>query len=354
MIERLVIYAPNVGGGGGLVLLREILSASWPVRRVAAVLDRRGQASIGGSMDGLDVHWVDSSLGGRWQAERLLPRLAGPDSLVLCFHNLPPVLPVQGRVVCYVQNANLVGLIPVSHLNGWLRVRYAVERFIARRFRRRIHRYVVQTETMAAALRDWYGPGAPPIDVLPFTADGNSDDPPSATAAGQEMRWDFLYVSDGSFHKNHLRLFEAWRMLAERGVMPSLAVTLHPERDTALREQVRMLRSDGLRIEDLGLLPHADVLAAYHGAGATIFPSYAESFGIPLIEARAAGLPILAPELDYVRDVCDPVQTFDAQSARSIARAVLRFLGHPANCVPLLTPDAFAASLCAMETPSKT
>jgi len=354
LINNLVIYAPNVGGGGGLVLLRKLLSASWPVEHVVGILDRRGQAQISEHAVDVEIHWVDSTLRGRWHAEKLLRRLAGADSLILCFHNLPPVLPVQGLVICYIQNAYVVGIIHPGQLRGWLRIRSAMENVIARWFRRRIHRYVVQTVTMAAALRDWYGPGAPPIDILPFTAFGDSEDPPSAAAVGEALRWDFLYVSDGSFHKNHLRLFEAWRLLAERGIMPSLAVTLHPERDTVLREQVRMLRADGLRIEDLGLLPHADVLAAYHQAGATIFPSCAESFGIPLIEARTAGLPILAPELDYVRDVCDPVQTFDAQSPRSIARAVLRFLGHPADRVPLLTPDGFAASLCAMEAPSKT
>ena len=37
-------------------------------------------------------------------------------------------------------------------------------------------------------------------------------------------------------------------------------------------------------------------------------------------------MPILAPELDYVRDVVEPDQTFDPNSPTSIARAVLRHL----------------------------
>jgi glycosyltransferase involved in cell wall biosynthesis len=60
-----------------------------------------------------------------------------------------------------------------------------------------------------------------------------------------------------------------------------------------------------------------------------------ESFGLPLIEARQAGLPILASELDYVRDIVDPEESFDPFSARSIVRAVTRFMGVEQAALPL-------------------
>ncbi|MGH8848481.1 MAG: glycosyltransferase, partial [Polaromonas sp.] len=51
--------------------------------------------------------------------------------------------------------------------------------------------------------------------------------------------------------------------------------------------------------------------------------------------------PILASELDYVRDVCSPVQTFDPASPVSIARAVKRFLAVPEPVMQLRTPHEF-------------
>ena len=48
---------------------------------------------------------------------------------------------------------------------------------------------------------------------------------------------------------------------------------------------------------------------------------------MPLVEARSYALPIVAAELDYVRDVVVPEETFDPHSPRSIARAVRRHLG---------------------------
>ena len=61
---------------------------------------------------------------------------------------------------------------------------------------------------------------------------------------------------------------------------------------------------------------------------ALIFPSKYESFGLPLIEASKMHIPIIASELDFVRDVCNPIQTFDPNSAISIARAINRFFGN--------------------------
>jgi glycosyltransferase involved in cell wall biosynthesis len=113
-----------------------------------------------------------------------------------------------------------------------------------------------------------------------------------------------------------------------------------------LRAEVdRLVLEKGLRIVDLGQMPHERLLGIYGQARALLFASYAESFGIPLIEASKAGLPILAAEMDFVRDVCTPSVTFDPHSPRSIARAVLRFLGETIQSVDLLTPEAFVQRL---------
>jgi hypothetical protein len=66
-----------------------------------------------------------------------------------------------------------------------------------------------------------------------------------------------------------------------------------------------------------------------------------------LIEARQANLPVLASELDFVRDVLDPEQTFDPESSISIARAVKRFMGVNEQPLPLLDAARFLASVLA-------
>ena len=86
------------------------------------------------------------------------------------------------------------------------------------------------------------------------------------------------------------------------------------------------MQEKGLKIINLGWLPQSEVLLQYQSCRSLIFPSLRESFGLPLLEASKLNIPILASELDYVYDVCEPEQTFDPSSPQSIARAVTRFL----------------------------
>lgn len=351
-MRKYIIYAPNVGSGGGLILLRDFLT-KWPSEcRAFAILDQRATQAFP-HFNNMEIHWAQSTVGGRIRAEQTLSKLAEDDDVVLCFHNLPPLFRSKAKVLCYVQNANLVGLIPTKHLSGWVRMRYAVERFIARRFAYRIDRYIVQTPTMARALSYWYTATqssrlVPPIDVLPFLA---VEETIVEETSALPHKWDFIYVSDGSIHKNHLRLFEAWQLLAKDGLKPSLAVTLHPERDVVLKQQLAiMTKAHDLNIKDLGQVPHSIILSEYRNANALMFASYAESFGIPLLEAQAAGLPIVAAEADFVRDVCRPVQTFNPFSSVSIANAVKRFLNVEQSPIVPISPEKFAQTLIDIPT----
>lgn len=345
MTDSPIFYAPSVGVGGGLVLVRSILR-QWAGRsRLKAILDERGREAIGDIARHHDVRWVRSTLLGRLRAERMLAAASHHNDVILCFHNVPPVLPVAGRVICFVQNGNLVGLVPLGNVSNRMRSRIRLQKLIARMFSSRVDQYVVQTPSMAAALATWFGPRVPPIHVIPFLDIAELKKEIEDSEATPK-KWDFLYVSDGTAHKNHRRLFQAWRLLGERGDFPSLALTLHPERDALLRHELDdLVQKYGLRIEDIGQMPHAQLLDTYQQAGALLFPSYAESFGIPLIEAAIAGLPILAPELDYVRDMCDPVETFDPHSERSIARAVRRFLYGGSDKVIIGTPVDFMKAI---------
>lgn len=287
------------------------------------------------------MFWVTASAGSRLKAEFGLRKAAGVKSIVLCFHGLPPLLSSLAHVVAFQQNRNYLGLNSLGQFALKTRLRLTFERFVSRIFRHRVAAYIVQTPSMQRAVLQWYGARAssqaPVVRVLPFVdALHNPRD-----RIDMAPEWDFVYVADGEAHKNHRVLLAAWQLLAQDGLHPSLALTLSP-RDAALKREIEAVTAEaGLRIHDLGHMPREDVLALYSRAKALVFPSTSESFGLPLIEAAHMGLPILAPEMDYVRDVCQPEQTFDPTSPVSIARAVKRFLELPEPALKLRTPQEF-------------
>ena len=142
---------------------------------------------------------------------------------------------------------------------------------------------------------------------------------------------DFAYIATEDAHKNHDRLIDAWVLLAEKDIFPSLVLTVGPENEKLLGRIAHLSSTSNIRIDNLGRLPREQVLDLYKRSRALIFPSTSESFG----------LPIVASELDYVRDLVNPVETFDAESAVSISRAVRRFLECPESPIPIMTASEF-------------
>lgn len=183
-----------------------------------------------------------------------------------------------------------------------------------------------------------------PVHVRPFTGEslGYQRKTRQPKKREADQKFDFVFVASGEPHKNHRQLVEAWCLLAEQKLYPSLCLTLDKSVSAELCVWIDEKKDKhGLKLENAGLLPHSQVLELYTQAGALIFPSRLESFGLPLIEASQAGLPVLAAELDYVRDVLDPIETFDSDSPVSIARAVKRFLALEERALQLSDAKTF-------------
>ena len=337
---KLYIHATNVHQGGGKTLLWSIVKA-LPEGLSVLVLDSRMllPKEIPANTQILKVSPLILQ---RALAERWLAHHVEPQDVVLCFGNLPPLFKLTGYTVVFVQNRYLIDDISLKGFTLKVRLRIAIERFWLRKKMKNVDEFVVQTPSMKKLLENKVG-GKIPIRVLPFMEElGGYLRKVQQPAIQEKKDFDFVYVASGEPHKNHRRLLEAWCLLAEEGIFPSLLLTLDEVRFATLCRGIDVMRQrHGLNVTNAGELPHQDVLSLYHKSGAVIYPSTFESFGLPLIEARQACLPVLASELDYVRDVLDPEQTFNPESSVSIARAVKRYLGKEEQALPLLDANGF-------------
>jgi glycosyltransferase involved in cell wall biosynthesis len=321
----LIIHAPNIHQGGGKALLLALLGSlkNDTIRQVT--LDARLRLDQSLPRDVL-VERVPPTIAGRLAAEWRLRRAAQADDIVLCFGNLPPLFPLRARVVVYIQNRYQVDRRGLGHFPVVARYRMWFEHRWFDYGRRWVDEFVVQTPSMQRALEQRFGIRA---SVMPFVGDaGRYARRIAGIARAQGKKYDFVYVATGEPHKNHAMLVEAWRILSEEGFRPTLCLTLGSGTAPELCRWIEgQKRKYGLQIDITGVAGEGDLTGLYQASAALIYPSTFESFGLPLIEARQAGLPIVAAELDYVRDLVDPEESFDPHSAFSIAHAVKRFTG---------------------------
>jgi len=324
-------------------LLSALLVAVQDNCQAVALLDSRMTLPVNRSVN-LAIKFVEPSIWQRFMAEWWLVQQVALEDIVLCFGNLPPLFKLRGRTVVFVQNRYLIDDVKLNEFPLRVRLRLVMERLWLSRKMTNADEFVVQTPTMKRLL-EMKTEGKIPVRILPFMQelkecehsmsqpkvqkDNNYDSAiaPCIALPPASMQ-SFVYVASGEPHKNHRRLIEAWCLLAEEGLFPSLCLTLNEARFATLCREIEVMRQRyGLKVTNAGEMSHKDALALYKKACALIYPSAFESFGLPLVEAREAGLPVLAAELDYVRDIVVPEQSFDPDSPVSIARAVKRYLG---------------------------
>ena len=349
---RLFIQAANVHQGGGKALLDALMRLKAIDGQRVFLVDSRLAPVIEVSESVL-VRRIPPNVIDRLKAEFWLSRAVKPDDTLLCFGNMPPLFFSRGHVVTFVQNKYLLENVALANFSWKTRMRIRVERRWFDAKAKYVNEFVVQTPTMKDALVKRLRQHGriseldmPKISIKAFlaTPDGYRRQL-LATPLAKNNPY-IVYVGSGEPHKNHRNLIEAWCLLAEQEIFPRLVVTLNPNSFPELCALIEQRKMDvGVRIDNVGVVDSEVVQSLYHNADALICPSDFESLGLPLIEARQAGLPVLAPELDYVRDVLDPDQTFNPASPRSIARAVKRFLGTAEDPLDLTDACGFISHL---------
>ena len=171
-------------------------------------------------------------------------------------------------------------------------------------------------------------PGAS-VGVLPNGIDSTfwRGGPANAAPDGE-----IVYVSAIrlSRKKRPLRLVRAFgdavRFVAGAPAMRLIVAGEGPERTAMLRVAAELGIAD--RVELVGQLTREDLRALYARSHAFVLPSERESFGIAALEARAAGLPVVAMLAsgvrDFIRHGTDGLLAHDdAELSRHISRLAL-------------------------------
>lgn len=239
-------------------------------------------------------------------------RLAGaPGAVLFCSGSFAPLVKTAPTVVL-IRNAIYFDpeFLRREHWTRrrWLKVQGALIRLTARGCRAlhypsRYMRLLAEqsaTELSKIGMVNYYGIK----EGISAARNGGSQ----AHPAGAPLR--FLYVMNYTLQKNLGYLLQALALARDRGTKVQVLVTSWLDKGPiATASEDRELIARHALIESAFLLPigpkHGKELTQLYGAvDGCVFPSICESFGHPMVEALAAGRPIICADRMYAREIC--------------------------------------------------
>ncbi len=319
-MRRLLINASNVTSPGAeslaLSLLPEILTRSDRFS-CSVVMPGNGKLAETAST------WIDaeivavknrvpwhtfSRLWFEYKAMRFYVRKTGADAVL----TLGNIAPARTRVPTTVLMQHL--FIADRHLASQPpaigRLTLAANRFLFKRTVKHTGAIIVQTNHMRDLVLENYSVAADRVyvvanNVSPTLLHRRDSAGLSATVPGDNGPIRLIYPAAPYRYKNiDLILGLASRLRENNDSSVQFVLTLD-ESSRPGAELLRKIHSAGLEnwILNAGMTDQANLAEQYTRSSALFFPSLAESFGNPLLEAASFGLPVLAADLPYARDV---------------------------------------------------
>ncbi len=326
---RVLVNAVHAHSGGGVTYLRNVLPrlSDDPELEVHTCLHRRQRDALAEAIVGTRVHAMDfrdGFLGRLWWEQTGLRALARDVGAHVTFSpaNFGPLL--APNPVILLRNAPAAaGAEP-----RWSRRPYwwglsAMTRLAIGGCRRGI--------AVSAYARDAMTRGLPGRWREKVTVVHHGVGAPFGPTPGAERRPDcLLFVGDLYVQKNLRRLLMAFANLTVHRPELRLLVAgrpLDPDYAAGLRSLAGELGIESA-VEWLGHMPPERLAALYRTCTVFVFPSLAETFGNPLVEAMACGAPIASASATAMPEVLgDAGVLFDPRDTDAMTRVVDSLLG---------------------------
>ncbi len=148
-----------------------------------------------------------------------------------------------------------------------------------------------------------------------------------------------LFVGNPMPHKNLEGVFAAVQIASDRGCPVSLAL--------AGCQPGKLARFGTLppRVSVLGYLSNEDLHKLYCAADVLILPSLYEGFGLTIVEAMAAGLPVITSNVTSMPEIAgNAAITIDPRDYASIADALIRVIREPSVKQTMITKGRLRAA----------
>lgn len=176
---------------------------------------------------------------------------------------------------------------------------------------------LVQTKWMKEATQEWLKDYQKRIEVLPPKMDCNN-----SLIDEVEKKPDlFIYPAGDGIHKNHKLIVRACEILKLKGIAYKVLFTMDVNESKYANDIYLEVQKKGLNICFVGLLDGEEIMRLYQKA-TLIFPSYIETFGLPLLEAKSVNGVVLCSDLPFAHEILEDYENtyfFDVKNAKQLA-----------------------------------
>lgn len=190
---------------------------------------------------------------------------------------------------------------------------------------RRAHVIITPSQATADDLARHSDRAGAGVVVIPEAASlpGSTADPVEVTARLGVASPYILAVGTVEPRKNLVTLIRAYRKILERNDLPTSLVIAGPDGWHAEAVHNEAETSSGGNIVFTGRLDASDLDGLYRGAWCSAYLSSFEGFGLPVLEAMARGIPLVASDTSSIPEVAgDAAMLVDPHDVTAVAEAL--------------------------------
>ena len=245
------------------------------------------------------------------------------------FHATHYVLPPLPRVRAVVTIHDIIHLLYPQFLPS--RAAHTYARFMIRRALKNADRIITVSYNSKRDLVDYFGVGPSGIEVIyngvspSFRSDVSREERDAVAVKYALPKPYLLFLGGEKPHKNVQNVVRAYAEARRHHVLPhalALAGPLpkNPARLTALISALDL----GESVFQPGIVEEKDLPALYAGAGAFLYPTLYEGFGLPVVEAMASGTPVLTSSTSALQEIAGGyAYMVDPMDVDAIARGIV-------------------------------
>ena len=304
--KNILVYDVAASASGALSVLKDFYetvkkhedkSIRWIFAVSTPILEETDNIKV------IRLPWVKKNWGYRWYCDHVTaPRLVKENKIdrVLSLQNmLIPHTEVPQAMYLHQPLPFVEYKFTFTESPLFWTYQNVISRFIFDGIKK-AERVIVQTQWMKKACVEKTGVYDDKIIVIPPVINVT----PKKMFAYENMDIPtFIYPATPLAYKNHKVIIEACKQLIEEGVTNFRVIfTMTGTENKLARQLYEEAGKNSLPIEFVGVLNREELFEWYSKA-VLLFPSYIETFGLPLLEAKMHGTPIIAADTAFAREI---------------------------------------------------